>query len=646
MRKCINISEKDFKNDNLLLVTIPAVVEILGETFPELHDRLQTVIDLVKYEQEIFKSIRETMSKDVKKIIKQNPNLVDLDMFDYPGFVKGYEEFSEYKRRNSQVITSDFMYRLHSTFGFDVELMERLAELEGMSIDAEGFETKMTEVKKNSRDQHMTSLMIANIDSLLSKSTENDYKYAYTFDGERQLYQVEPLKSKIVSIIDENGSVECTDQGCGSTVRLVVQKSPFYYESGGQESDSGFVSRNGKKFQLKSLSNRKNCVLHEIELCRDEPLKIGDEVSLHVDLEKRSALTRNHSATHLLNSAMRQVTKSPIYQKSSLVTSEHLKIELACFGPKITIKHVEEFEKLIRSHITEQPLERQVRVINSQDLQVEKDVVMVPGEVYPEDGIRLVTFGDFSKELCCGTHVLNTKELLEFTILSMQTTGRNSCSFVATTGPAAIEALANGDELLNELKSLNSSVTAENFRDVMSSLRAISIKLNNSLTPVALLKRLECQALTAEIKEKVKHATRVILSGLLNDEMKSVIESNANNPFIVHLLSCSELTKTVSLEKATRRVKDRPVLIISQIDNMVRARCCVPSQLASDNFNADLWIKEFAGVFNGHTSPPKDQDPREVSNMREKWIKPDHVDRLLQNAMSAANSFASKMLQE
>lgn len=584
------------------------------------------------------------MAKDVKKIITENAKLADLDMFEYPGFVRGYKKFSDYKRTNNSVLNSDFMYRLHSEFGFDLELIERLAELEGMKTDTQGFETKMAEVKQASRDQYLTVEMITSLDNLLNTATENDFKYEFSFDGERQLYKVEPLKTKIVAIIDQSGSVSCTDQVCGSSVRLVLQKSPFYHESGGQESDSGFISKNGKKFHLKSLSSQKSCILHEIELQRDEPLRVGDEVSLHVDDETRSSLTRNHSATHLLNSAMRKVTQSPIYQKSSLVTRENLKIELACFGPDLNHQHIKSFEDLIRSHIDQQPLERKVQIINSQDLQNENDVVMVPGEIYPDDGIRLVTFGDFSKELCCGTHVFNTKELLEFTFLSMKSTGRNSYSFTATTGPAAIEALSVGEQLVSELKTLNDSVTAENFRDVMSRLRAVSIKLNNSNVPVALLKKLECQILTADIKKKIERATRGILGGVLNFEMKAVIEGHANSPFIVHILSCSELMKGVSLEKATKHVKNRPVLIIAPIDNHIKVRCCVPSHLTSDSFNAELWVQEVARKLRGKAAPPSGQNPREVCNMLEKWISPHKVDKLLEEATLAAKTFAAKKL--
>lgn len=593
---------------------------------------MSSVLEIVKYEQELYRSLRETMSKDVNEIIKQNPNLAELDMFDYPGFVPGYQEFLSYKKTNNKILTGDFMYQIHSTFGFDVDLMERLAELEGMTIDKLGFDEKTAQLKKAFKDQNVNAEMMTAIDGLLNETTDNDSKYDYTFDGIHQIYKVEPLNTKVVSILNQNGSA--------SSVKVVVEKSPFYYESGGQESDAGYIAKGEKKFQLKSVSSRKNCLLHEIELSPDDCIKVGDEVQLLVDQDKRTAVTRNHSATHLLNSALRKITNSPIYQKSSLVTSDQLKIEVACFGPKISHRDLLMFESFIRSHIVDQPLERKIRVLNSQDLQNETDVVMVPGEVYPDEGIRLVSFGNLSKELCCGTHVLNTKELLEFTFLSMRSTGRNSYMFTATTGTDAVEALSTGEKIAEELRNVGEQITAENFRNVLSKLRDVQIKLNNSNLPISFLKKLECQELTAAIKEKVKHESRNILSELLDIEMKSVLVEKKDQPFVVHFLSCSDLMKSVSLQKATRYVTDRPVLIISLTDRSVKARCVVPPSIASNNFNAELWLQEVAKVFESKVAPPKGQNPKETCNMKEKRVEEEKFDELLQEAIAAAETFA------
>lgn len=634
LRKCIKVSEKDFSRENLLPTTIPIVTEILGSTYPELEERLGQVLDIVKDEQELFKQLRSKMSKDVDKIVKHNPRLAELDIFDYAGFVEGYQEFI--KHQKSSVVSGNDLYYIHSSFGFDLELLERLSELEGIPIDKAGFAEKMKQTQKAFSEQNMDKDTIASIDGFFGKTTDNDFKYDYTFDDVHKVYRMEPLKSKILSIVGRNrNDTNTSDSSC--SVKLIVEQSPFYYESGGQESDDGFVIKNGKKFKLKSLASRRNYILHEIEL-QNESFQVGDEVQLEVDQEKRSSVTRNHSATHLVNSSIRQVTRSPIYQKSSLVTGDSLKIELACFGPKLSHQDIEKVENLIRLHIKDRPLERKIRILNSQELLNEKDVVMVPGEFYPDEGIRLVTFGDFSKELCCGTHVFNTSELEEFTFLSMRGTGRISYSFAATTGPTAVEAIRLGDELANELKQLNQNdITIFNFKDVLERVRSISVKLNNSNLPVAFLKKIECQKLTAEIKEKAK------LESKSNDteegiEMRSVLSERSSDSFIIHFLSCSEKMKSVSLSEVTRHVKDRPVLIFSYTDNTVKAQCCVPSNFVSETFNAESWLREVSLVFETEVSTPKGQNPLELSNMRKRKVL--NFDKLLAASISTATAYA------
>lgn len=643
LRKCIKISEKDFNKENLLLETIPVVADILGETFNELNDRLAIVLEIVKHEQEIFKSIRDKMSKDVENIVKNNPKLAELEMFDYPDFVRGYKYFSDYQKTNKDTVSGDFMYFIYTSCGFDLELIERLAELESMSIDMEGFDERMKRDKKAFSDKQMTPELISKLDFLLNNPTVNDSKYDYTFDGVHQTYFIEPVTSKIISIIDDNGSILCTDNSVSSSVKVVVEKSPFYYESGGQESDDGFICKNGKKFRLISLSNLKNCVLHEIETIRGEAIKVGDEVELQVDPKKRSALIRNHSATHLINSVIRRVTNLPIYQKSSLVTADELKIELSCLGPKLSHQDYEKFESLVRSHIIERPLERQIKVLNSQDLQNETNVVMVPGEIYPDEGIRLVAFGEISKELCCGTHVFNTKELIDFCFLNMRSTGRNSYLFTATTGLAAIDALKIGSQLVKELKLINESISSQSCDEAETRLREISNKLNSDV-PISFLKKTECQQLMEQMKIKVKRLRAIMLNDILKEEMKTVKEKNIQNSFIVHFMSCADLiSKPDSLQKATQYVSDKPSLIISLTQEKVLARCCVPSHLVSDNFNAEAWLKQVGQVYRAKVSSIKQENPREACNMKEKSVHPKYFESARQEATKAAYKYAQNM---
>ena len=548
LRKCISISEKEFNNNNLLPETIPIVAEILGDTYPELQEKLPSVLEIIKYEQELFKSLRASSSKEIKDVIKNNPKLADLDIYDYPGFLNGYQEICYYKESNQKSFSGDLMFRLYSTFGFDYDLLEKLAALENMELNKADYDNKLLENKMLFNEKHLTDDQISILDKIITQTTDNELKYDYTFNETNNTYKINPTKSKIVSLIDGEESVLSTKGLQCQTVKVVLNQSPFYYESGGQEADTGFITKNNVKFQLESLTNRKNCLIHEITLNKDntEALNVGDDVLLHVDCDKRTANIRNHTAAHLLNSAIRTLTKSPIYQKSSLVNSDVVKIELAVFGQKLKFEDIKELEEHIRHFIKVKHLIKTTKLLNSQELQLEENVIMVPGETYPEDGIRLVTFGDVSKELCCGTHAHNTKELQNFTFLNVKSTGKNSYLFSASTGVQAEQAMNLGNEILLELQKIEKNVNSQNFNEILESVRKTTLRLSDGTTSVAYLKKQLCKKMIEEIKEKVKNECRSNLSEMIDIEMKSVLEKSTKESHIVHYLSCSDLMKSVT----------------------------------------------------------------------------------------------------
>jgi alanyl-tRNA synthetase len=362
-------------------------------------------------------------------------------------------------------------------------------------------------------------------------------------------------------------------------VQVIFDKSPFYVESGGQESDRGWVLKDGMEIEVNRLWARKHFIIHEIEVHGKCFLKRGDTVLLHVDTVNRSKIIRNHSGTHLLNAAVRHLTNSPIFQKSSLVNSDGLKLELAILGKKLSLQDLEILENLLRKNIKEKPLDASVKIINSLELSEEENVLMVPGETYPENGIRLVSFGNqeseiHSKELCCGTHAFNSRELWDFTFLNVKSTGKSSYLFTGMTGQEAEEALEAGNELLNDLVLLKDQVKTENIKNVLRKIQESKSRLSGG-EKIAFVKKQGCLEVLEEVNEIIKSENRSALSELLDIEMKELVSKNTDS-FIIHNLSCSDLMKSVSLQKATRYVSDRPVMLFSFTEEMIKARCCVP----------------------------------------------------------------------
>lgn len=243
------------------------------------------------------------------------------------------------------------MFHLYSTHGFDLEVLEKLAEIENMTLDKPSFKECMQKMKNRFSVTLDCDLFNSVLDNLGIEKTDNSDKYNYFFDEQFQEYHIKPLKTKILAIISDNMSMKNTKDSTSNSAFLIVQKSPFYVESGGQESDSGFLLRDNIKYPLVSLSVKKDYLLHEIKLTdlnQAKYLEVGDDIEMIVDCKKRTKIIRNHSGTHLFNAAIRKLVPAPIYQKSSLVSSENFKIELAVFGQKLNVDHVLEIEKFLR----------------------------------------------------------------------------------------------------------------------------------------------------------------------------------------------------------------------------------------------------------------------------------------------------------
>ena len=262
------------------------------------------------------------------------------------------------------------------------------------------------------------------------------------------------------------------------------------------------------------------------------------------------------------------------------------------------------------------------------------------GEIYPESGIRLVNYGDFSKELCCGTHAFNTKELMDFSFINVKSPGRSNYVFTAVTGEDAIEAQKSGEEFLNYLKNIKENFEAKEFSEILPEIRNTSKKYNK----ISHLKKLECEKIISEIKEEIKNKGRDVLRYLLANEMKDVEEKNQQNSHVVHFLNCSDLM-SVSLEKATKFIKDKPVIVLSLNEGELKARCVVPKKDVKENFDAQKWLSVVGKHVKSEVENPRGQDPLNVCFMKGRRIKPEDSVKVIEEAVKKANKFAARLVR-
>jgi alanyl-tRNA synthetase len=346
---------------------------------------------------------------------------------------------------------------------------------------------------------------------------------------------------------------------------------------------------------------------------------------------------------------------TPVCQKSSSVTNEELKLELTVYGAKIKADKIEEIEKQVRSTIfSATPISTKVCQMGDKSLGMD-EITIVPGEVYPEDGVRLVSVGGFhgrkliSNEFCCGTHAMNTEELKDFCITNVKLTGNNSYCFYGIAGDAAVQAHHRGEQILHDV--LQAKHDLENQKEGIESTEARVLRLKNVVLDSDLqipycIKQKSVEILN-ELTTLIKNHMKESLREVMEIEMKTLLEQKPaeSHRYIVHFLESSSLVKDVKLQNATKFCTDRPIIVISLTNGRIKARCCVPKSFVNDNFDATKWLAAVADIFKTGLSPVKASEPEEVCNMRERKVSQATVEAQIELALSVASEFAENYLR-
>ncbi|KAH8255936.1 hypothetical protein KR026_002977 [Drosophila bipectinata] len=693
LRKALNISEHVFAKENLLSKLIPIVVETLGEAYPEMSAKQQAVIDLIRHEQEVYKNLRESSSKAFAEVLTEFPNLDDIDLMECPGFVPAYREFQVQRSKfPNNTIPGDFLYKLTDTYGLTEESFLKLAELENMNCDLERYraEVSLAKIKAKSIQREegaslcdlVAEQRIAEAQAKMTKrlpATNNSHKYSYSFDKETGSYTIPELKSRVVGMLLNDAEVSRT-QGSRlqdpttDTISLVTAASNFYYESGGQQSDSGkILVKNTHQpdqphlLNVISVKHLNDCVVHVCRLSSPVDafeLAIGDDVELVVDSAQRQLNTCHHTgwftqllvmiiikysifvATHLLNAAIRTLFNKVTYQVSSSVTSDQCKLEVGLLGKRITKSDVQLIEDLINRIIcSATPVD--VELLCAAEVLQQNDITMVPGEVYPEQGLRLVHVQSpelhlNSKELCCGTHATNTSELSCFCIVNLKQTNRARFSFTAVAGQAAENVLKTAALLRHRVDLLEKQFQTDKLTNATEAeLQTIRHNMLHTDIKLPYAFKMDTLERITEMLKRIKESSRTTLKEFVEVEMRNLLQEKPleTHPFILHYITSSALVEEIPLQRATKLCQDRPILVVSMCDSVVKARCCVPPSCATDKFNASAWLQSFADTFGGQVAAPKGQDPQVVCNMKGRRVN-NQFEEQLEQAMAKAHAYA------
>ncbi|HEX2953404.1 MAG TPA: alanine--tRNA ligase-related protein, partial [Bacillota bacterium] len=323
------------------------------------------------------------------------------------------EEAQELKRKGETVLPGDKAFQLYDTYGFTLDLTQLMAEEQGLTVDTEGFERHMSSQRERARASGRFKME----EDERSWTTVNDIEHS-SFKG----YETLQCDSKLCLVGEDK-----------DYFHLVFDQTPFYAESGGQVGDQGAIVTPQGRFQVEDTVKQNNRIIHLVRKTGEFP-KNSTQFMLEVDGRRRRKTAANHTATHLLQAALRAVLGTHVHQSGSLVTPERLRFDFTHFE-KITDEQLAEVEQKVNAVIA--AAEDVCTDIKSYDEAVGGGATALFTEKYG-DKVRVVKVGDVSQELCGGTHVKNTATIRYFRIVSEGSVATGVRRIEAVTGETAL----------------------------------------------------------------------------------------------------------------------------------------------------------------------------------------------------------------
>lgn len=411
------------------------VIAVSGEAYPELVEQKDYIKKIISVEEDNFTSTID----------------------------KGEEIISEYieelKKEGSTVLSGEKTFKLYDTYGFPLELTQEILADLGYTADEEGFKAHMQAQKELARKNRKSS----EDEGWDSKTIDLDIPDTI-FKG----YLNTSCNGKVLAIIKDGVLVNSVE--AGDKANVIFDETPFYAEGGGQVSDIGFMSTESLSADVHKVEKKDGLYYHQISVVTGK-ISLGDEIKLDVDVLKRRMTERNHTATHLLQKALREVVGSHVHQAGSMNNDKMLRFDFSHFEA-LTSEQLKAVEDMVNEQIN------LFLPVNTAEMSVEEADAMGAMALFGEkygSCVRVVSTGDWSAELCGGTHVRNTGEIGAFKILSEGGVASGVRRIEAVTGFGVLAVANENEETLNELSEIlkaNKSAVIEKARSVVDELKS------------------------------------------------------------------------------------------------------------------------------------------------------------------------------
>ncbi|RKD34617.1 alanine--tRNA ligase [Thermohalobacter berrensis] len=451
--------------ENFLYDLVDEVIKGWKEIYPELSEKREQIRKIVKIEEEKF-----------EETIDQGINILK-------------EHIEKLKKEKTNILDGNTAFKLYDTYGFPLELTKEILEEEGIKVDEEGFNTEMEKQRERAR-----------------KAREKEDKNAWKLDFTAELgnlktnfigYDKLVSNSKVLALINNEETVDELVEGNNGII--ILDKTPFYPEGGGQIGDIGTIENDEFKAIVNDTKKEnENLILHYVKVLEGK-ISVNDLVKANVNVEKRKNTARNHSATHLLHKTLKDVLGSHVNQAGSLVEPNRLRFDFTHFEG-ISKDELNKIEDIVNKKILEG--------LNVEAIETSLDEAKKMGatalfdEKYAED-VRVIKMGDYSMELCGGTHVKNTSEIGLFKIISESGISSGVRRIEAITGKMLYEYLLDINEKLEKL----TRILKTNEKDIVDRVEILN-KENKVLQKE--VDRLKSKLASSKIDDIIKEAKEIL----------------------------------------------------------------------------------------------------------------------------------------
>lgn len=582
LRRAIRFSKKINAPPGLMSSLVPVVMELLGSFFTDLPSRAARVIEVLDREEALF---RKTLDRG-ERIFQQEARLAQ-----------------------SGVFAGDVAWKLYDTYGFPVDLTKVMAEERGLKVDFPGYEAAKLLACEASRgtETHKEEVtlsvhMISHLTDIKTPATDDSFKFEYTVlaDG---TYQFPDVSASVVALVAGGAFVDSASAG-DNQVGIVLDKTNFYSEMGGQVADTGLMIDDADQtdFVVQNVRKSGPYALH-IGLLQRGTIKVGDVLTLSYHGERRRAIMSNHTATHILNFALLNVLKEA-EQDGSLVDAEKLRFDVR-HGKQISVEQLEKIETIVQSVVAkglpvyskEATLEAARQIVGLRTL---------AGEAYPNP-VRVVSVGldvdgllsnptspeslTTSVEFCGGTHVKNSADINSFLIMRETAISAGSRRIFGVTGVEADKAL----QLANNLEARVNGLGESSTRADILALREQSLVLP-SVRQARIRASLDAKERAIVENEKKLQADKA------NSAIAAVrsIIARAPGPVVVELLDCGASSKAINeaLKVFKTSLPESAVMFFGVDDKSVACLAYVPKGLVASGLKAGEWVAEVSALLN------------------------------------------------